>query len=119
MNRYTTFGVLVLLSGLLVIGCSGDRNPADAPKDEGPSGPEYLLSESPAGVKCVIDARKDAQDGDEVVVAGRIGGSKSPWIEGRAGFWIVDPSFKPCDEENMIPWEFCCTPQDELRKGMA
>ncbi len=126
MNRYAKCWLLLLLAGLLAAGCSQNRGPADSPgdsKDETASGAEYLLSEAPTGVKCVIEARKDSKDGDEVVVVGRIGGNKNPWIEGRAGFWIIDPSFKPCNEKDdddcPTPWDYCCDSQEELRKGMA
>jgi hypothetical protein len=118
MKRYAIFGTLVLLA----IGCSGDNHPVGVPK-ENPSGAMYLLSEAPAGVKGVIDARKDAKDGDEVVVKGRIGGNKNPWIEGRAGFWIVDSSFKPCNEREDdacdTPWDYCCDSREDLLRGMA
>src|SRR4051794_21107581 len=63
----------------------------------------------------VIEVRKEAKDGDEVVVVGRVGGSTKPFVEGRASFLIVDPSLKPaqhCD----CPWDYCETP-DEQRKA--
>ena len=57
----------------------------------------YKLAAEPAGAKGVIDVRKDAKDGDEVVVVGRVGGAAKPFTEGRATFLIVDPSLKPAD----------------------
>jgi hypothetical protein len=112
---------VLLLAGVLAAGCGRDN----APKNDGADGDvkKDLLSEEPAGAQGVIEARKHARDGDEVVVVGRIGGAKSPWIEGRAGFWIVDPSFKPCNERDdddcKTPWDYCCDDPDELRKGTA
>jgi hypothetical protein len=53
---------------------------------------------------------------------GRIGGDKKPWIDGRAGFWIVDASLKSCDQndENCeTPWDYCHMPKEELRRHVA
>jgi hypothetical protein len=54
----------------------------------------------------VIAVRKEAKDGDEVVVAGRVGGDEKPFTEGRAMFLIVDPSLKPTVECE-CPWDYC------------
>jgi hypothetical protein len=47
-----------------------------------------------------------------VLVVGRIGGSKNPWIEGRAAFSIVDRSLRACSDiegDNCpFPWDYCC-----------
>ena len=61
------------------------------------------------------------KDGDEVVVVGHIGGDPNPWVEGRAAFWIVDPSIKPCPpgEGCKTPWDCCCLPKEDLLKAMA
>jgi hypothetical protein len=53
-------------------------------------GKKYLLPSEPAGAKGVIDVRKDAKDGEEVVVVGRVGGSSTPFTPGRTSFLIVD-----------------------------
>jgi hypothetical protein len=113
------------LVGALLAGCTGNAPPPTGPTVTGPSpaGAKHLLAAEPAGAKPVIDVRKAAKDGDEVVVVGRIGGSAQPWIKGRAGFQIVDPSFKPCSEKGddgcKTPWDYCCDPKGELVKGMA
>src|SRR5438067_1509941 len=109
------------LAAALAAGCSQPAPPAaDAPAAEGA---KYLLAAEPAGAKPVKEVRGAARDGDEVVVVGRIGGSAKPWIEGRAGFLIVDPSFTPCSEKDgdscPTPWDYCCDPKEELVKGMA
>jgi hypothetical protein len=73
---------------------------------------EYLLDVEPAGALSVIDARQSVQDGEDVLVAGRIGGSVSPWVEGRAAFSIVDSTLKACSDipgDNCeTPWDYCC-----------
>jgi hypothetical protein len=105
----------------LFAGCSQAPRPAAT----GPTavGAEYLLAAEPAGAQPVFAVKQSAKDGDEVVVVGRIGGSARPWITGRAGFQIVDPSFKPCSEKGddgcKTPWDYCCDPKEELVKGVA
>ena len=46
------------------------------------------------------------------MIAGRIGGSANPWIEGRAAFSIVDASLKACSDipgdQCDKPWDYCC-----------
>lgn len=105
-----------------LVGCNS--GPVTPPSGAAPSADvKALLTTEPEGAKSVIDVRRDAGDGQEVVVIGRIGGSVDPWIKDRAGFQIVDQKFKPCNERAddacETPWDYCCDPQDELRKGMA
>jgi hypothetical protein len=75
--------------------------------------PSLVLAEEPAEILSVAEVREKAKDGDEVVVAGWIAGSKQPIIEGRAAFTIVDLSLPPmkCAE---IPYSFCCMPKETL-----
>ena len=93
---------------LLVAGCGqGDKpNPVGGGATLDRS--KYVAASEPAGARGVVEVRKEAKDGDEVVVVGRIGGSKTPFT-GRAAFTIVDPSLKCCDdkgEQGETPWDF-------------
>ena len=110
------------LAAILLAGCSPQPGSTDF-KPVGPSeeGQKYLLDQEPAGAKGVLEIRKSAKDGDDVVVLGRIGGSDDPWYSGQAGFYLVDPMIKPCaPEENCpTPWDYCCTPKEELTAGMV
>src|SRR4051794_39087610 len=65
-----------------------------------------VLAAEPAGAKGVIEVRKSAKDGDEVVVVGRVGGSVRPFTEGRSSFLIMDPSLPPT-ETCSTPWDYC------------
>jgi hypothetical protein len=84
-------------------------------------GEAYLLASEPAGARDVIDVRQNAQDQDDVVVVGRIGGKTNPWIRGVAAFLIVDRSLIPCNEKAEhncpTPWDYCCSPN--LAKSMV
>jgi len=55
-------------------------------------GSKYILTDEPDGAIGVIEARKSTKDGEPVVVVGRIGGAKNPWIDGRAAFTMLDAS---------------------------
>jgi hypothetical protein len=72
----------------------------------------YLLEKAPKKAAEVIALRKDAKDGADVVVVGRIGGRVNPWIKNAAAFSIVDRSLKPCNEipgdTCETPWDYCC-----------
>ncbi len=122
----TSMTANVGLAMLLVAGCNGSDAPvaSNAAGERSAAGDRFLLAEEPAGAKGVTQVRQDAKDGDAIVVVGRIGGDVKPWVDGRAAFWIVDPSLRACgeggDEDNCkTPWDYCCTPKEELAKAMA
>jgi hypothetical protein len=75
-------------------------------------GDAYKLEEQPKDAHDVIALRKEAEDQQDVVVVGRIGGRPNPWIKGTAAFSIVDRSLKPCNEIEgdtcKTPWDYCC-----------
>jgi hypothetical protein len=127
MNHRILLGSFAVASALaavaLVVGCNQEKNGATEAAGPDPAGQKLLLAEEPAGAKGVLDVRKTAKDGDEIVIVGRIGGDKNPWIEGKAAFLIVEPSFKTCSEREgdncPTPWDYCCDPPDELAKGLA
>ena len=107
---------LLLGATLVASGCTqSSTQPDDA---AGPSstvsidGSAYVLSNEPDGAEPVRAVREQSQDGDDVVLVGRIGGSANPWIDGRAAFSIVDPSLKACSDipgdECPKPWDYCC-----------
>jgi len=78
-------------------------------------GEQFLMLMEPPGAIDVIAAREGAQDQDDVVVVGRIGGKKNPWIRGMSAFLIVDRSLIPCSEKPghsncPTPWDYCCSP---------
>ena len=98
----------------VALGCGTDEQPAadaTAPLAAQADGAKYVLSAEPEGAQGVRDVRESAADGDEVVVIGRIGGSENPWLDGYAGFSVVDPSVKHCgelgDDGCPKPWDYC------------
>jgi len=121
MLTLSIFGIA--LFGLL-IGCS-DRVSNVEPIAHY-DGSKFVLSSQPEGGENVVAVRESAQDSDEVVIVGRIGGSLNPWVDGRAAFQIVDPSLPACSDEKEdgepcscpTPWDYCCE-TDKLPNAMA
>lgn len=110
-----SFLFAVCMASLAFIGCSqGSTTPDSSTSVASPTvdGSKYLLDEEPEGATAVIQVREEANDGDEVVLVGRIGGSLDPWIEGRAAFSVVDESLRACSDipGDMCPkpWDYCC-----------
>lgn len=130
MKRTIMFTLICLATSVILVGCTRTTDPTPPkgkesevkvdPKAVDEAKAKYLLASEPAGAKNVIEVKKAAKDGDEVVVVGRIGGSEKPFT-GRAAFTIVDVKFKPCNEiegDNCpTPWDYCCDPPNELAKG--
>lgn len=110
--------LLSLVSGILPLpGCSKTRieqtvsSQADRAATPNIVGSQFLLSDEPPEAVNVIQALDQAQDQEEILVVGRIGGSAMPWVEGRAAFSIVDLSLKSCAEcgsdDCPKPWDYC------------
>jgi len=80
-----------------------------------------LLAEEPPGAKEVLNVKQAAKDGDDVLMVGRIGGSKKPFLEGLAGFTIVDRALKSCSDrpgdDCPTPWDYCCEDPKDLKEG--
>jgi len=111
--------MLILMAAFaasLLSGCGGSSTATSSQSTKAEAvklDPSLVLAEEPAEPLGVAEVREKAKDGDEVVVAGWIAGSKQPIIEGRAAFTIVDLSLPPmkCAE---IPYSFCCMPKQVL-----
>ncbi len=107
---------------LLVAGCGIETTQAIATYDAS----SFMLGAEPDGAVEVAAARESAQDKDEVVIVGRIGGSLDPWVKGRAAFSIVDNALLACSDEKeegepcscKTPWDYCCE-TDKLPDAMA
>jgi hypothetical protein len=121
MLTLSLFGIALI--GLL-IGCANQV--ADIEPSADYDGSKFVLSSEPDGGENVIAVRESAQDADDVVIVGRIGGGKNPWVDGRAAFQIVDPSLPACSDEKAdgepcsckTPWDYCCE-TDKLPAAMA
>lgn len=108
--KFQLIGSIVAVMLLVVAGCK-DKKQAEKPAIDGTP---YLLTSQPADPLEVKELLGQAKDGDQVMVIGRIGGEKDPWVEGLAMFNLVDSSLVPCNEipgdKCPFPWDYCCDP---------
>jgi len=88
------------------------------PKAPLPTG--FFVEKQPESAKDVSEARKAGtlKAGDEVVLRGRIGGSKDPFVAGRAVFTLVGRGIKACSdnpgEKCSRPWDYCCETKEDI-----
>ena len=109
MIRQLVTGVIAATLLVSVCGLSSAQSTEAADKT---TGKKYLLEKQPEKSQDVVAVRKDAKDQQDVVVVGRIGGRKNPWVKDAAAFSIVDRSLTPCNEMEgdtcKTPWDYCC-----------
>jgi hypothetical protein len=116
---------LWLLSGLITalapVGCQrsptpqgGQAAPAELPADF------FLAAEPPGALD--VRAAKSAAD-KELVVRGRIGGRRNPFVAGAAIFLITDKPLPMCSDRHgdscPTPWDSCCEPPELVRAATA
>jgi hypothetical protein len=99
----------------LSCGCGGgpDASRRAATASTQINGARYKLAEEPDDALGVIEARESAIDGAPLTVVGRIGGTVSPWVNGRAAFTLLDASLVVVaegadNEEGEICTGDCC-----------
>ena len=104
------------------VGCGSTAGPRADSAAPAASVAPYFLTDEPSGAQSVVEAKASAKDGEEVTLVGRIGGSQSPFVAGRAAFTVVDASLVPCSERAndscKTPWDYCCD-TDRLPGGTA
>ena len=95
---------------LAINGCgdnSGSQKSANAnppPANSGGLPLDFWLNQAPAGAKNVGYLKKEAKEGDEVVLRGQVGGQKEVFNPDRAVFLIADLNLPPC---SMRPGDKC------------
>lgn len=67
----------------------------------------------------VGEARKTAQQGQEIVLRGRIGGLPTPFADNYAIFVLSDLRLLMCVEKCPTPWDYCCTPREKILANVA
>ncbi len=91
------------------------------PKAPLPTG--FFVEKLPENAKDVSEARKAGggstlKVGDEVVLRGRIGGSKEPFVTGRAVLTLMGRGIKACnenpDDKCSKPWDYCCETKEDI-----
>ncbi|HRQ72019.1 MAG TPA: hypothetical protein PLU35_03230 [Phycisphaerales bacterium] len=121
MRQFTALTIIALLAGSLA-GCG--KSGTSSTGTQAPSTPPtWLLTAQPADALSVSDAKKQAAEGQTIVVRGRIGGRKSPISADSPVFVIVDLSLPHCgedpDDKCPTPWDYCCEPKSDLAAQSA
>lgn len=110
-------GSLVSLAAVFFIaGCDRDEPVASSTSSSSTPAaavpPDLILAEAPAGAKDVIEVKRDATEGEEVVVRGRVGGDVEPFAKGFATVQLVDLTLDSCADNPAdaceTPWDYCC-----------
>ena len=112
--------VLLLVSMVFgVVGCQ-PKDASTAKTNGSLDASSVLATSEPTGAIPVGEAREKTEDGQEVTLVGRIGGSSKPFIDGLAAFTIVDPKVPFCapDEGCPTPWDYCCQ-TDAVKSNIA
>lgn len=120
MKPVTALTVAALAAvSLALLGC-GDSGSAPQPTAAPPA---WLLASAPGGDQPVAAAKAVAQEGDAVVVRGRIGGRYDPISDASPVFVIMDLAIQHCDQLHPgacpTPWDYCCEPPDNVTANSA
>lgn len=119
-------GVVAIAAALAVAGCGSGPKEAAVAGSKGSGGGTgsaelaALVVKGPAPVAAlaVTKAKKEAKDGADVVVEGRV----KDFMDGMAVFTIVDTAILSCDQRGdacPTPWDFCCEPKDKIAANTA
>ncbi|MBX3409062.1 MAG: hypothetical protein KF859_04170 [Phycisphaeraceae bacterium] len=83
--------------------------------------PDSLFSTHPAPQAVDVSKARSERTfrrGEEVVLVGRVGGSKHPFVAGRLVFTLIGRGLKACNEipgdTCPEPWDYCCDSRDEI-----
>ena len=118
-----------LVIGVALIGCDAEKTPATPPPPQPTAAeasalpPTLLLDKAPEGVVELAALKKSAKPGDEIVVRGRVAGSKDPLAPNRAILTLLDAAIATCEKNPSdscaTPWDACCEPRDVLQANTA
>lgn len=116
--------------GMVFAGCeqkdAATKTPADAPAKAAVAAlpPDLFVLTPPEGARGVGAVKADADATGDVVIHGRLGGRKEPFVDGFAVFLLADVSMSPCGAESdnpccATPWDYCCEPRESLAAKTA
>lgn len=111
VSQITAMIVGLVASGLL-IGCGKECNDETHNQAKATLPAGMMVESRPEGTKPIAEVKKAVKEGDTIVIRGRIGGSKKPFVSEWATLTIVDlqqPNVclgGKCDCST--PWDYCC-----------
>ncbi|MFA9478140.1 hypothetical protein ACERK3_07495 [Phycisphaerales bacterium AB-hyl4] len=121
----TLVTLTVALSATLALSGCGEANEREAETPASPALPATLfLADAPAGEpQDIAVLAAEAVDGQEVVLQGRIGGRREPFVANRAVMVLTDVNAVTCHAAGDVgcstPWDYCCVPREQLQGKVA
>lgn len=129
MSATKNLAWISLVALLVAAGCSESTEQTRKPSgDEGAASAAKLpadlfVATAPADAKGVEAAKQSAEVGRDVVIHGRIGGRRDPFVTGRAVFMLADMVMPTCREKHgdgcPTPWDYCCEPKERVLANTA
>lgn len=111
---------------LTALGCdqSSSQQSNTVTKTEADPAPHaWLLTSEPAGAISITEAKSSVQEGDTVVIKGRIGGRHKPMNASSPVFTIIDLELAYCgqydDKGCPTPWDYCCETPETIGSNSA
>jgi hypothetical protein len=109
----------------LVLGGPPSSVAPNAPAAAPPASPlpaGLFVTDAPKDAKPVKEAKAAAKQGEPIVLVGRVGGRKEPFVRERAIMVLADPALKPCNElpgdTCKFPWDYCCESKETLKANV-
>jgi len=100
-----------------------ERTSASIPRDASALPAGLFIYDVPPGARSVAEVKAEVKNPGEVVVHGRIGGRREPFVDGAAVFLLADTGMKTCAELHgdtcPTPWDYCCEPRESLTAKTA
>jgi hypothetical protein len=105
-------GVAVFNSGMVGAQTKQSQPSAGLPSD-------LFVKAIPDNPVDVGEARKSAQQGQQIVIRGKIGGMPNPFADKYAIFVLSDLKLLICVDQCATPWDYCCTPREKILANVA
>jgi hypothetical protein len=128
MDRRNKVVLALISASALVLGASGcEKKTASTDGNGTPRAgttaatipASYFVETAPAEAKGIVEVKKAAKAGDEVVMQGRIAGREDPFTAGRASFLMTDMSLAVCEDGCKTPWDHCCDSAKDIAANAA
>jgi len=125
--KHTTILAIAACCSLTLISCQEKSAPeaSEAEAEMTESSVEMvILKSSPENAKSIAEARTSPTPGESITIMGKVIGSKTPFVEGRAMVLLGDPEkLISCDlnpsDSCHTPWDVCCDDHDDIKNFTA
>jgi hypothetical protein len=116
--------LVLLITPVLVLSSACERKPAPSKPTTLATAKDGVFTDiEPAGALPVEEVKKTAKVGDTVIITGRVGGSRNPFVDERAVLTLVGPGLPACsdnpDDKCSQPWDYCCESKADIAAHSA